>query len=32
MSILHSRKPIYKTSVKSFSGYENYLEPLNELI
>lgn len=32
ISFNQARKPIYKTSVKSFSGYENYLEPLNELI
>ncbi len=32
ISFNQARKPIYKSSVKSFSGYENYLEPLKELI
>ena len=32
ISFNQAREPIYKSSVKSFSGYENYLEPLKELI
>ena len=32
ISFNQARKPIYKSSIKSFSGYENYLEPLKELI